>query len=314
VKAIEPFRIAIAGIGKIARDEHVPAITRNPNFELSASISRNAKLDGIENFTGMEEFLRARTDVTVIALCVPPQVRYEMARQALFAGRHVLLEKPPAATLAEIYALKKIARDKGLTLFATWHSRFAPAVEPAKKWLKSRKIKQVDVVWKEDVRVWHPGQNWIWKSGGAGVFDPGINALSILTGILPQPIRLLSAELEIPENHETPIAVQLQFEDMDSAPVSANFDWCQEGPQIWDITIETDAGMLIIRNGGARLEIGVRTLSLPETGEYDGIYAQFAELLSSASSSVDLVPFILMAYAFMLGKADKSRSIYCIKW
>ena len=33
---------------------------------------------------------------------------------------------------------------------------------------------------------WHPGQEWIWQAGGFGVFDPGINALSIVTRILPR--------------------------------------------------------------------------------------------------------------------------------
>ena len=41
------------------------------------------------------------------------------------------------------------------------------------------------IIWKEDVHHWHPGQRWIWEPGGFGVFDPGINALSVLTEILP---------------------------------------------------------------------------------------------------------------------------------
>jgi hypothetical protein len=43
----------------------------------------------------------------------------------------------------------------------------------------------VEIVWHEDVRKWHPGQQWIWEPGGFGVFDPGINALSIATRIFP---------------------------------------------------------------------------------------------------------------------------------
>ena len=51
-------------------------------------------------------------------------------------------------------------------------------------WLAGRTIRRVECTWKEDVRVWHPGQAWIWEPG-IGVFDPGINALSVLTRILP---------------------------------------------------------------------------------------------------------------------------------
>src|SRR3546814_4182786 len=88
-----------------------------------------------------------------------------------------MLEKPPGATLSEVHALEALARKQGRTLFATWHSREAAAVEPARALLATRKIRSVRVEWKEDVRHWHPGQAWIWEPGGLGVFDPGINAL-----------------------------------------------------------------------------------------------------------------------------------------
>ena len=122
---------------------------------------------------------------TSVALCTPPQVRHAQAAMALAAGKHVMLEKPPGATVAEITPLLTTARAAQRTLFATWHSRFAPAVEPARQLLAGRKVKSVKITWKEDVRVWHPGQAWIFEAGGLGVFDPGINALSILTRILP---------------------------------------------------------------------------------------------------------------------------------
>jgi hypothetical protein len=99
----------------------------------------------------------------------------------------------PAVTLDDIRRFRQLgshapgalAARAGRTLFATWHSRFAPAVEPARQWLTPRRIRSVHINWKEDVRVWHPGQGWIFEPGGLGVFDPGINALSILTRILP---------------------------------------------------------------------------------------------------------------------------------
>ena len=92
-----------------------------------------------------------------------------------------MLEKPPGATLSEVQALVELAERQNVALFASWHSREAAAVESARHWLGSRHLRKVRVSWKEDVRVWHPGQTWIWKAGGFGVFDPGINALSILT-------------------------------------------------------------------------------------------------------------------------------------
>src|SRR5437899_2197349 len=152
-----------------------------------------------------------------------PLINYENRQCGLIAckalmteggvGKHVLLEKPPGATVSELEPLVAAARESGRTLFATWHSRFAPAVEPARSFLASREIKSVVVEWKEDVRVWHPGQAWIWEPGGLGVFDPGINALSIMTHILPRPFFLTRAELSFPRNRAAPIAADLAFSD-----------------------------------------------------------------------------------------------------
>lgn len=302
VKATDPFGIAIAGVGKIARDQHIPSIGRHRDFALAATISRNATVDGVDHFTTMDAFLKGGPDVAAVALCVPPQVRFGMARQALEAGRHVLLEKPPGATIAEVRALEDMALGKGLTLFATWHSRFAPAVAAAREWLASRTVRRVDIVWREDVRHWHPGQDWIWEPGGLGVFDPGINALSIVTAIMPMAMHLTSAELEFPRNRETPIAARLQFEDTHGAPVSANFDWRQTGAQSWDIAVETDKGRLELGAGGSEMNIDGASIEQSPEAEYDGIYARFADLLKAGESDVDLAPLIHVADAFMLGR------------
>lgn len=156
------------GMGKIARDQHVPALARNGAFELVAVASPHQRLDGVPNFASIEALLEAVKDLDAVALCTPPQLRYSLARLALEKGLHVLLEKPPGKTLNEVAALVDLAEQKGVALFAAWHSREAAAVEPARSWLQARKVSSVTVTWKEDVRVWHPGQTWIWKAGGLG--------------------------------------------------------------------------------------------------------------------------------------------------
>ena len=129
------MKIALVGIGKIAIDQHVPAIANSPDWELAATVSRNGTVDGVESHTDFAAMLAARPDIGVVSLCMPPLPRFAYAHAALMAGRHVMLEKPPGATLAEVYALHDLARAKGLSLFATWHSRMAHGVAGAKAWL-----------------------------------------------------------------------------------------------------------------------------------------------------------------------------------
>ncbi|MBE2275303.1 MAG: Gfo/Idh/MocA family oxidoreductase [Rhodobacteraceae bacterium] len=294
------MQVALVGIGKIALDQHVPAIAASPDWELAATVSRHGAVPGIPAFTDFAAFLDACPGVSVVSLCLPPVPRFAYAEAALQAGRHVMLEKPPGATLAEVQELAALAAGMGLTLYTTWHSRMARAVEPARAWLAGRRVHRAHVTWREDVRKWHPGQDWVFEPGGMGVFDPGINALSILTHILPRPVHMTAATLEFPENRQTPIAARLAF----TGQVSADFDWRQEGPQTWDISVETDRGPLALRLGGNVLEIDGRVVAGERSimGEYPALYARMADLVRARASEVDLAPMVHVADALTLGR------------
>ena len=264
-------------------------------------MSRHETIDGVPNFTGIEAFL-AEGPEAAVALCVPPGVRTAMALKALGAGRDVLLEKPPAATLGEVEAMVATARAGGCVLFATWHSRFAHAVAPARAWLDGRTVRSARIVWKEDVRHWHPGQAWIWQPAGFGVFDPGINALSILTEILPGGFMVREATLTFPENRDTPIAATLEMTGGAGFPVAVELDWRQEGEQTWDISVETDGGRLELRNGGALMLVDGAERARGADREYPNIYRRFAGLLERRESDVDASPLRICADAFLMGR------------
>ena len=296
----EAMKLALVGIGKIALDQHVPAIAASPDWELAATVSRHGRVDGIESYTDIAQMLAARPDIGTVSLCLPPVPRFDTAQAVLAAGRNLMLEKPPGATLAEVHILQDMARAADVTLFATWHSRMARAVAEAKRHLTGRTIREGRIIWREDVRKWHPGQDWIFEAGGMGVFDPGINALSILTEILPEPLRLTGAELDFPGNRQAPIAARLDF----AGNISADFDFRQEGPQTWDMEFQTDAGPLALRLGGNILEIDGTEIAgeADITGEYPALYARMAELVRAGASDVDLAPMVLTADAFTLGR------------
>jgi D-galactose 1-dehydrogenase len=261
-------------------------------------------------FASLDDLLASSVEVDVVALCTPPQGRYTIAKQAIEDGLHVMLEKPPAATLAEAHSLEEAAEQRGVTLFATWHSREAAAVAPARLWLAGQKIRSVAINWKEDVHRWHPGQTWIWEPGGMGVFDPGINALSILTAILPEAPFITAAELDYPSNCQAPIRARLRLTDSHSTPIRADFDFLQTGEQTWEIIVETDAGRLHLSSGGAKLDLnGERAVDSADI-EYAGLYRRFAELIRAGQSDVDLSPFRLVADAFMLGSRTEVESFY----
>jgi D-galactose 1-dehydrogenase len=300
------FKIGIIGMGKIAHDQHLPVIAANSSFELAGVASQRGMYPpGVKGFQTPSQLFAEMPELDAVAICTPPSARYAIARQALAAGKHVLLEKPPTQTLAELADLEREAQRRGRVLFTTWHSQFNAAVAQAKKHLHGSTIRSLDVEWKEDVRRWHPGQEWIWQPGGFGVFDPGINALSIITAILPSAIFVHSADLYFPKNRDTPIAatLDLKLADNSGATLQAAFDWRQTGEQTWNISIELAGGSVIrLTKGGARLELDGKLIIDEAPAEYESIYQRFHRLLASGESDVDSAPLQLVADAFMLGR------------
>jgi predicted dehydrogenase len=302
---VRPLRVAIIGYGKIAEDEHVPSIAGNPRFELAAAVGSRAPRGGaVPGLHRHGEMLEAVRDLDAVAICTPPSSRYEIARDCIEAGLHCLLEKPPATTLSEIEDLRLQAEGRQVTLFATWHAQYNPAVDRAAEALAGKRIARMRIDWRESVRKWHPGQQWIWQAGGFGVFDPGINALSIATRIFPGPLFVREAELLVPENLDMPIAAAIRFSSPAAdGEVSAGFDWREESDEIWTIAVETTDGLALrLTGGGARLDIEGGDSFEAARDEYPRIYERFARLLDERRSLVDVAPLRLTADAFLVGR------------
>ncbi len=307
-------KIAVIGVGKIAQDQHLPVIDKSEDFTLAATVStRGIGHGALPVFRTPAELYAAMPEVEIVAICTPPGVRHAYVREALDAGKHVLLEKPPTPTISEMDDLVRRGKTAGKVLFQTWHSRYNSAVEAARKLLKKEGVASVRIDWRESVRKWHPGQDWVWEPGGFGVCDPGINALSIFTRIMPFPVFVESAVLKFPGNRQTPVDVEIVFKSGEAGgpQMSAGFNWLEESGEIWTIRIETKKGReLKLEKGGTVLRIdGVIEIEEPSE-EYERIYEKFAKLLKKGESEMDDAPLRLVADAFLLGARHNVEDFY----
>lgn len=298
------IKLGLVGVGKIARDQHLPVLAASSAFELVAVASRNATVPGVRCYRGMSEMLSSHPDIAAVTLCTPPGPREFDARIALGRGVHVLLEKPPAASLGA--ALELAAFGGPAVVSMSWHSRHAPAVESAREWLRGRDVREVVIDWREDIRVWHPGQDWILDAGGMGVFDPGINALSILTDLVPEPMVLESSQLGVAEGRQAPLKAELVLRTQQDVRIRASFDFLQTGAQTWTIRFVARDTEFTLTNGGA----GFRTNGIDQSvrssrhHEYEGVYKRFADHIRTGRSDCDLRPLQIVADAFMLGRHE----------
>ena len=298
-----PIKLAIIGAGKIATDEHLPAIDAGKTFELVALVDPNLDTDEAATpatFASLDALAASEIAVDAVTLAVPPQIRHTVATQAIAAGWHVMLEKPPGITLTEVIDLEERAERAGVVLYASWHSRHAPGIEAARQALAGRRIQRIDIDWREDVTVTHPGQAWIWQAGGLGVFDPGINAFSILTALVDTPVRATRAHLDMPSNCDAPIAAELAFVTGDDAPIAAVFDFRHTGAPGWTIDIQTDAGPVQLGDGGAQLRVDDQLVVDAAKDEYAGVYERYASCIENTRSDCNIAPFRLVADVFLI--------------
>lgn len=298
---MHPIRLGLVGYGKIAQDQHVPAIRDSDRFELVAVATLGQHCPDVPNFSSLAELLEQGPQVDAIAFCTPPQGRFALVEQALRAGKHVLVEKPPCSTLGEALALIDEVNAAGVSGLFAWHSRFAPGVLNAKQWLEGKTLKQVRIDWKEQVRKWHPGQAWIWQAGGLGVFDPGINALSIITELLPRALFVESAHLNVPGNCQSPIAASLQMRSGEQVRVVAELDFDHSVNEQWSIELECEEGVMRLDAGGAQVTLDGVSQEVSEEGEYPVMYAHFARLIQAGKSDLDLQPLRIVADSFFVG-------------
>lgn len=302
------IRLGIIGFGKIAREAHLPALQAHGGYDLKAVVTTSGcDQSDVRCFADADAMLAAMAgELDAVTISTPPGPRYAIARKCLAAGLDCLLEKPPTPTLGEIEALTEEAARLGRVLFTTWHSQYAAAVAQMRDLLAGRRIAAMRITWREDVNKYHPGQDWVWEAEGFGVFDPGINALSIASRIMPARLIMEDAVLRVPEGRQQPIVAHMTLSSPAAdGSVKAEFNWCPDAAEEWTIAVRpVDAPELLLTRGGAELSQGGEPVPATGPGEYPAIYAEFADLVAARRSHVDTEPLRLVADALMIGRRE----------
>jgi predicted dehydrogenase len=234
-------------LGQIVRAQHAPFLLSPSNdtgLELVAAVSPNSRLPDFagRQYPSLAEMLAAEPEVSAVSIASPTMTHAALAREAITAGRHVLLEKPPTTTLSELRDLARLAEARRVVLCTSFHARHNASVDWAQALLADTpggEPDHVSIEWREDFDRWHAGQTWPWREGGFGVFDPGVNALSILVHLLPgTEIRVLRALFELPAGSATPSRVEVRFGIGSGGTGDVVFEWRRSGEDVWDITLQ----------------------------------------------------------------------------
>ena len=199
----QPLRIAIAGLG-FGESVHIPASLTNKNIELVGlwhpRQNRLKEACDKHNLYAYKTWtdLVSDSEIEGIIIATPPAPRYELAMEAIMAGKHLLLEKPTCLNSEEVKDLQRNALKRNLKIAVDFEYRAVPLFMQAKRLINERKLIEpyfVKLDWLMSSRA-NPERPWNWYSdndSGGGVLGAlGTHAFDIIHWLIG-PTHSLSA-------------------------------------------------------------------------------------------------------------------------
>ena len=204
--------VAVAGTG-FGEKIHIPGFQAHPNTQVVAVYHRDinkakaiAQSHHIPQSCDRLEDILALPDVEAVSISTPPFLHYEMAKLALQAGKHLLLEKPTTLSATEARELYQLAVANNVVAMMDFEFRFVPAWQLFAEYLAEDYVGQkrlIKIDWLVSSRA-DASRPWNWYAqkdkGGGALGAVGSHAFDYISWLFG-PVRRLCGQLStaIPE-------------------------------------------------------------------------------------------------------------------
>ncbi|HEY9741608.1 MAG TPA: Gfo/Idh/MocA family oxidoreductase [Coleofasciculaceae cyanobacterium] len=228
--SIEQQAIGVAVVGTgFGEKIHIPGFQEHPRTQLVTVYNRDldkakalASTHNIPHVCDRLEDALALPDVAAVSISTPPFLHYEMAKTALQAGKHLLLEKPTTLSAVEARELYQLAAAKGVVAMMDFEFRFVPAWQLLAEYLAEGYVGQkrlVKIDWLVSSRA-DAQRPWNWYAqkdkGGGALGAVGSHAFDYISWLFGS-VRRLCAQLStaIPERPDPKDGGRLKPVDAD---------------------------------------------------------------------------------------------------
>ena len=208
---MSPLRVAIAGLG-FGEKVHLEALKASPAWEpVALWHPRQQRLEaatashGLQGFSDFDALL-SDPGIDAVVIATPPAPRFALAKAALEAGKHLMLEKPVGLDGDEVAALERLALQRGPCVGVDFEYRAVPLFQQLAQLLKQGILGEpwlVKLDWLMASRA-DAGRPWSWYSSaaeGGGVLGAlGTHAFDMLHWLIG-PTQSLSAQLSTAISH-----------------------------------------------------------------------------------------------------------------
>ncbi|MFI5058425.1 MAG: Gfo/Idh/MocA family protein [Candidatus Acidiferrales bacterium] len=179
---------AVVGLGNIARNSILPAFANCRRAKLVALVSRDKKKAAalrvkfkaaISYTTKDYEDCLANPKISAVYIATPPGEHEEFTVRAAKAGKHVLCEKPLAATVAQSARMVEACRRQGVLLMTAYRKYFEPAALYLKSLVSNGSLGRIDMIHTSFSELFTPGVSSGWLldpalAGGGPMMDLGV--------------------------------------------------------------------------------------------------------------------------------------------
>lgn len=217
-----PTRLGVIGCGTVSYWTHLRLLPRIPQADLVAiadpdpvALARASAIVSARAFADPAD-LFAASDIDAVVIAAPTGLHADLAIAACAAGKHVYVEKPLAASVADARRVGEAVATADLVAVVGLHRRMHPAFEQARSLLAKGvvgPIRQVQTVFAEPA-----GGDGLpeWKrrrqSGGGVLLDLGVHHFDLVRWMLDQEVRVVTASIESRRTEHDQAAVQLESE------------------------------------------------------------------------------------------------------
>ncbi|WP_110926204.1 Gfo/Idh/MocA family protein [Bacillus massiliglaciei] len=205
------LKVGVIGCGSIANNRHLPEYEFHKEAEIIAvadivadRADAAARRYHAKAYTDYRELLKD-PDIEAVSVCTPNYLHAEMTIAALDAGKHVLCEKPMAATVEDAKKMIEAAERNGKKLMIGHNQRFVPSHQKAKELIESGKAGKVysfrttfghsgPETWSVDGK-----DSWFFKKDQAiigSMGDLGVHKADLLRYLLGEEFTEVSAFIE----------------------------------------------------------------------------------------------------------------------
>ena len=305
--AAAPLRVAVAGLG-FGEQVHLPALAAcaltepvalwHPRAERLEQACATSGLPGFSDYGA----LLADPSIDALVIATPPGPRFELAKAAIAAGKHLLLEKPVALSAQQVQELQRLALGARVCVGVDFEYRAVPLFQQLAGLLHQGAIGTpwlVKLDWLMGSRA-DPRRPWSWysqRSEGGGVLGAlGTHAFDTLHWLVG-PSRALSATCStaIAERPLGSAKAPGPGAGLAMAPVDA------EDIALVQLELETASGQ------GVPAQVSLASVARPGRGYWIEIYGSEGSLVLGSSNQSDYV------HGFQLWQARAGEGLQLVE-